>query len=105
MRKDQVFVGVDTPCLFATTTAKCAMETIRISVRGQPFDSEGGGGGGWHFWSRQIIYFHHVLGRKIYCRVNRGHNIYFQPQQIFEKAKKKKKKKKKKIGGGVSARV
>ena len=59
-----------------------------------------GGGGGWHFWSGQIIYFHHVLGRKIYFRVNRGQNIYFQPQHIFEKAKKKKKKKKKKKGGG-----
>ena len=56
------------------------------------------GGGGWHFWSGQIINFHHVLGRKIYFRVNRGQNIYFQPQQIFEKAKKKKKKKKR--GGG-----
>ena len=63
--------------------------------RGRPFDSEVGGWvGGWHFWSGQIIYFHHVLGRKIYFRVNRGQNIYFQPQQIFEKAKKKKK------GGG-----
>ena len=60
-------------------------------------------GGGWHFWSGQIIYFHHGLGRKIYFRVNRGQNIYFQPQQIFEKAKKKKKEKKKekkKNGGG-----
>ena len=51
--------------------------------------------GGWHFWSRKIIYFHHVLGRKIYFRVNRGQNIYFQPQLIFEKAKKKKQR-----GGG-----
>ena len=32
----------------------------------------------------------------MYFRVNRGQNTYFQPQQIFEKAKKKKKK-----GGGV----
>ena len=31
---------------------------------------------------------------------SRGQNIYFQPQQIFEKAKKKKRG-----GGGVSARV
>ena len=59
------------------------------------------GGGGWHFWSGQIIYFHHGFGRKIYFRVNRGQNIYFQPQQIFQKAKKKKNKR----GGGVSARV
>ena len=73
------------------------------SVRGRPFDSEWGGGGGWHFWSGQIIYFHHVLGRKIYFRVNQGQNIYFHPQQIFEKAKKKKNKEKK-MGGG-SARV
>ena len=57
------------------------------TLRGRPFDSEGGGG--WHFWSGKIIYFHHVLGQKIYFRVNRGQNIYFQPQQIFEKAKKK----------------
>ena len=69
------------------------------TLRGRPFDSEGGGG--WHFWSGKIIYFHHVLGRKIYFRVNRGQNIYFQPQQIFEKSKKKKKKKKKKKGGGL----
>ena len=68
-------------------------------LRGRPFDSEGGGS--WHFWSGQIIYFHHVLGRKIYFRVNRGQNIYFLPQQIFEKAKKKAQKK----GGGGSARV
>ena len=38
-----------------------------------------------------------MLGRKIYFRVNRGQNIYFQPQQIFENAKKKEEKKK---GGG-----
>ena len=36
--------------------------------------------GGWHF-----------LVRTDYFRVNRGQNIYFQPQQIYEKAKKKKK--------------
>ena len=42
----------------------------------------------------------------MYYQVNRGQNISFQLQQIFEKAKKKKKKKKKKGGGeGVSARV
>ena len=40
-------------------------------------------GGGLVFWSRQIIYFHHGFDRKIYFRVNRGQNIYFQPQQIF----------------------
>ena len=62
------------------------------TLRGRPFDSEGGGGG-WHFWSGKIIYFHHVLGRKIYFRVNRGQNIYFQPQQISEKR-----------GGGVLVR-
>ena len=60
------------------------------TLRGRPFDSEGGGGD-WNFWSGKIVYFHHLLGRKIYFRVNRGQNIYFQPQQIFEKAKKKKK--------------
>ena len=60
-------------------------------VRGRPFDSEGGG---WHFWSGQIIYFHYVLGRKICFRVNRGQKIYFQPQQIFEKSKTKIRKKK-----------
>ena len=65
------------------------------TLRGRPLDSEGGGGG-WYFWSGKIIYFHHVLGRKIYFRVNRGQNIYFQPQQIFEKSKKKKNKQKKK---------
>ena len=77
----------------------------KCKLRGRPFDSEGGGGGGWYFWSGQIIYFHHVLGRKIYFRVNRGQN---QPQQIFEKATKKKKNikiNKKKGGGGGSARV
>ena len=72
------------------------------TLRGRPFDYEGGGG--WHFWSGKIIYFLPVLGRKIYLRVNRGQNIYFQPQQFFEKAKKKKKKKKNR-GGGVGARV
>ena len=49
-------------------------------VRGRPFDPEGGG---WHFWSGQIIHFHHGFSRKIYFRVNRGQNIYFQPQQIW----------------------
>ena len=53
-----------------------------ILLRGRPFDSEGGGGG-WHFCSGQIIYFHQGLGRKIYFRVNRGQNIYFQTQQTF----------------------
>ena len=80
------------------------------AFRGRPFDSGGGGGAGWRFWSGQIIYFHHVFGQKIYFRVNRGQNIYFQPQQIFEKAKNKKKKQRKKKGGGgggggVGARI
>ena len=74
---------------------------VASCLRGRPFDSEGGGGG-WHFWSGQIIYFHHGFGRKIYFRVNRGQNIYFQPQQFFLKSKKKKKKKK---WGRGSARV
>ena len=52
-----------------------------------------GGGGCLHFWSGQIIYFHHVLSRKIYFQVNRGQNIYFQPQQILKKAKQKLEKK------------
>ena len=52
------------------------------NVSGRPFDPEGGGMG-WQFWSGQIIYFHHGLDRKIYFRVNRGQNIYFQPQQMF----------------------
>ena len=69
-------------------------------VRGRPFDSEGGGGRGWHFWSGQIIYFHHVRGRKIYFRVNRGQNIYFQPQQIFEKKNIKRRKKRGSSRGG-----
>ena len=73
--------------------------TISV-LRGWPFDPEGGGGGGWHFWSGQIIYFHHELGRKIYFR---RQNIYFQPQQIFEKAKEKKTGAGE--GGGVSAKV
>ena len=58
-----------------------------LYVRGRPFDPEGEA---LHFWSGQIIYFHHGIGRKIYFRVNRGQIIYFQLQQIFEKAKKKK---------------
>ena len=41
----------------------------------------------------------YVETMKIYILVNRGQNIYFQPQQIFEKAKEKKKKKRE--GGGV----
>ena len=55
-------------------------------LRGRPFDPEGGGGG-WHFWSGQIIYFHHGLGPKIYFRVNRGQNIFFQPIADLLKAK------------------
>ena len=55
--------------------------------------------GGWHFWSGQIIYFHHRVGRKIYFRVNRGENIYFKPQQIFEKARGRG------WGGGVRGRL
>ena len=92
--------------LYRTLKTSYIQRFLKIySVRGRPFDSEGGG---------LIIYFHHVLGRKIYFRVNRGQNIYFQSQQIFEKAKKKKKKRKKKEkkkkeekkkGGGVSVRV
>ena len=46
-------------------------------------------GGGWRFWSRQIIYFHHVLGRKIDFRVNGGRNIYFSPATNFWKRKNK----------------
>ena len=34
----------------------------RWKIRGRPFDSEGGGGGGWQILSGQIIYFHHGLG-------------------------------------------
>ena len=47
------------------------------------------GGGGWHFWSGQI-YFHHVLGRKIYFRVNRGQNIFIFNSNKFVKKQKKK---------------
>ena len=75
---------------------KILLRNLKISaIRGRTFDPEGGGGA-WQIWSGQIIYFHHRLGRKIHFRVNRGRqNIYFQPQQFFEKAKKKKKR-----GGG-----
>ena len=65
-------------------------EPLSVILRGRPFDSEGGG------LALLVGTRHHVLGRKIYFRVNRGQNLYFQPQQILEKAKKKKKKKKKK---------
>ena len=67
-----------------------------LDLRGRPFDSEGGGGG-WHFRSGQIIYFHHMLGWKNFFP-GKPRTEYFQPQQIFEKAKKKKKKKRTKRG-------
>ena len=62
-------------------------------VRGRTFDSEGGGGG-WHFWSGQSIYFHHGLGR-----VKRD-RIFIFNRNNFLKSKKKKME-----GGGGSARV
>ena len=65
-------------------------------VRGRPFDSEGGGG------LSLLVGTDYLLSSR--ARQNQGQNIYFQPQQIFEKAKKQKTKTKKK-GGGVSARV
>ena len=48
------------------------------------------GGEGLQILSRQIIYFQREHGRKIYFRVYLGQNLYFHPQQNFEKAKKKK---------------
>ena len=60
-----------------------------------------GGGGGADTFGRDILFISITCSAgKNYIRVNRGQNIYFQPQQIFEKAKKKKKKKKKKKRGG-----
>ena len=60
-----------------------------MDIRGRPFDSEGGGGGGG--WQRpgHIIYFQRELDRKIDFQEYQGQNIYFHPQQFFEKAKKK----------------
>ena len=63
-------------------------------LRGRPFEPEGWGAG--TFGRERLFIF--ITGNLF--RVNRGQNIYFQQQQIFEKAKKKIKK-----GGGVSARV
>ena len=48
-----------------------------------------------------LFYFQHELSRNIYFRVYQGQNIYFHPQQNFEKAKIKKKNN----GGGVSMLV
>ena len=48
-----------------------------LIFRGRLFDSEGGGC--WQIWSGQIIYLQCELGRK-------GQNIYFLPQQNFEKS-------------------
>ena len=45
---------------------------------------------GWG-WQRpgHIIYFQRELGRKIDFQEHQGQNIYFHPQQFFEKSKKK----------------
>ena len=58
-------------------------------------------GGGWQILSGQIIY-NRTQARPENLFPGKLRNIYFQPQQIFEKAKKKKKKKKKEgvRGGG-----
>ena len=50
-----------------------------------------GGGAGKFGWDRLFIFIADSAGEFIYRYiVNRGQNIYFQPQQIFEKAKIKK---------------
>ena len=48
----------------------------------------GGGGGGWQR-PGHIIYFQRELDRKIDFQEYQGQNIYFHPQQFFEKAEKK----------------
>ena len=59
-------------CTQQTVTLK-RHQSVQISKSFglQPVTRGGGGCPAWHFWSGQIIYFHNVLGRKIYFPVNR----------------------------------
>ena len=60
----------------------CVLFITAFSIRGRPFDSEGGGG--WQISSGPIIYFQQGLGRKINFQVYQRLNIYFLPQQKEE---------------------
>ena len=67
-----------------------------LNLGGDHLILRGGGGGASKYWSGQIIYFQHELGRKKYfAGIPR-------PEYLFSTAtkKKKKKKKKKNKGGG-----
>ena len=84
-------VPVEIPGVYKKKIHHVSMRVLHVMrLRGRPFDPEGKA---WQIWSGQIIYFHHWLSRKIYFLVNRGQNIYFQPQQIFYKQKTKTNKK------------
>ena len=72
-------------------------------LRGRPFDYEaGGGGGGLANFVGTEYHFQYEVGRKIYFQVYQDQNIYFHPQQNFEKASPKKPTDNNKGGGGVS---
>ena len=84
IQRDNFYLKISKFCTWNhRTTRNTSMRTER--VRGRPFDPDRWGGGrAWHFWSGQIIYFHHGLGQKIYFRI-----FIFNRNKFFKKQKKK----------------